>query len=131
MLSVVKKNRKKRNKKKSAWLKCDDYGLMIHRDSGALQQLLRDTQWGELDYLIIDLPPGTGNIQLTMVQKIPVTGAVLTRAIREQVDQGIPPVVSDPEGPYAKCFLEIARKIVEHCLLLEHENSRTFPYIEV
>ena len=45
--------------------------------SGALQQLLRDTQWGELDYLLIDLPPGTGDIQLTMAQKIPVTGAVV------------------------------------------------------
>ncbi len=45
--------------------------------SGALQQLLNDTRWGELDYLIIDLPPGTGDIQLTMAQKIPVSGAVV------------------------------------------------------
>lgn len=43
----------------------------------ALQQLLRDTQWQELDYLIIDLPPGTGDIQLTLAQKIPVSGAVI------------------------------------------------------
>ena len=43
----------------------------------ALQQLLNDTQWQDLDYLIIDLPPGTGDIQLTMSQKIPVSGAVV------------------------------------------------------
>jgi ATP-binding protein involved in chromosome partitioning len=43
----------------------------------ALQQLLNDTLWDDLDYLIIDLPPGTGDIQLTMAQKIPVSGAVI------------------------------------------------------
>jgi ATP-binding protein involved in chromosome partitioning len=43
----------------------------------ALEQLLRDTQWKELDYLVIDLPPGTGDIQLTLSQKVPVTGAVI------------------------------------------------------
>lgn len=45
--------------------------------SGALQQLLNDTAWEECDYLIIDLPPGTGDIQLTMAQKIPISGAVI------------------------------------------------------
>ncbi len=45
--------------------------------SGALLQLLNDTQWPELDYLIIDLPPGTGDIQLTLAQKIPLAGAVM------------------------------------------------------
>jgi len=43
----------------------------------ALQQLLNDTNWKDLDYLIVDLPPGTGDIQLTLAQKIPVTGAVI------------------------------------------------------
>ena len=42
--------------------------------TGALEQLLRDTRWQDLDYLVIDLPPGTGDIQLTLAQKIPVTG---------------------------------------------------------
>lgn len=45
--------------------------------SMALQQLLHDTQWDNLDYLVIDLPPGTGDIQLTLAQKIPVSGAVI------------------------------------------------------
>jgi ATP-binding protein involved in chromosome partitioning len=45
--------------------------------STALQQLLYDTQWDNLDYLVIDLPPGTGDVQLTLTQKIPVSGAVI------------------------------------------------------
>ena len=43
----------------------------------AVQQLLQDTDWGELDVLVIDLPPGTGDVQLTLVQTVPLTGAVL------------------------------------------------------
>jgi ATP-binding protein involved in chromosome partitioning len=43
----------------------------------ALEQLLRDTRWRELDYLLVDLPPGTGDIQLTLAQKVPVTGVVI------------------------------------------------------
>ena len=45
--------------------------------TGALQQLLTQTDWGELDYLIVDMPPGTGDIQLTLSQKVPVSGAVI------------------------------------------------------
>jgi ATP-binding protein involved in chromosome partitioning len=43
----------------------------------ALEQLLSETKWRELDYLVVDLPPGTGDIQLTLAQKVPVTGAVI------------------------------------------------------
>ena len=45
--------------------------------SGAVMQLLSQTNWGELDYLIIDTPPGTGDVQLTLLQKIPLTGTVV------------------------------------------------------
>ncbi|MFA7239424.1 MAG: iron-sulfur cluster carrier protein ApbC [Sulfuricellaceae bacterium] len=43
----------------------------------ALEQLLNETNWKELDYLVVDLPPGTGDVQLTLAQKVPVTGAVI------------------------------------------------------
>ncbi len=49
-------------------------GPMLH---GALVQLLRDVEWGELDYLILDLPPGTGDIQLTIAQQVATSGAVV------------------------------------------------------
>jgi ATP-binding protein involved in chromosome partitioning len=49
-------------------------GPMAHR---ALQQCLFDVDWGELDYLIIDLPPGTGDVHLTLAQQVPLTGAVI------------------------------------------------------
>jgi ATP-binding protein involved in chromosome partitioning len=45
--------------------------------TSALQQLLNDTRWSDLDYLIVDMPPGTGDIQLTLSQKVPVAGAVI------------------------------------------------------
>lgn len=45
--------------------------------SGAVKQFMSDVEWGELDYLIFDLPPGTGDIQLTLVQTIPLSGAVI------------------------------------------------------
>ncbi|MEX2671293.1 MAG: Mrp/NBP35 family ATP-binding protein [Phycisphaeraceae bacterium] len=49
-------------------------GPMAH---GAFKQLVTQTQWGELDYLIIDLPPGTGDVPLTMAQTLPLTGAII------------------------------------------------------
>ena len=45
--------------------------------TGALEQLLNETAWSDLDYLLIDLPPGTGDIQLTLCQKIPVSGSII------------------------------------------------------
>jgi ATP-binding protein involved in chromosome partitioning len=49
-------------------------GPMLH---GAITQFLRDTKWGELDYLIIDMPPGTGDIAITLSQLLPLTGSVV------------------------------------------------------
>lgn len=58
----------------------DDNTPMVWRGpmaSGALQQILTQTLWEDLDYLIVDMPPGTGDIQLTLSQKVPVSGAVI------------------------------------------------------
>lgn len=49
-------------------------GPMLH---SVIQQFLRGVDWGELDYLIIDLPPGTGDVQLTLIQSAPLTGAIV------------------------------------------------------
>ena len=45
--------------------------------SGALKQLATETWWGEIDYLVVDMPPGTGDVQLTLAQTLPVTGAII------------------------------------------------------
>jgi ATP-binding protein involved in chromosome partitioning len=73
--------------KEAHGLKVMSIGFLVEEDSAmiwrgpmvtsALQQLLGDTLWGPLDYLVIDLPPGTGDIQLTLAQRIPVAGAVI------------------------------------------------------
>jgi ATP-binding protein involved in chromosome partitioning len=49
-------------------------GPMLH---GAVQQFMRDVAWGELDYLVVDLPPGTGDVALSMAQSVPMAGAVV------------------------------------------------------
>ncbi|EMI41189.1 Mrp/NBP35 family ATP-binding protein [Rhodopirellula sp. SWK7] len=49
-------------------------GPMLH---GSIQQFLKDTDWGELDYLVIDMPPGTGDVALTLSQNVPISGAVV------------------------------------------------------
>ena len=51
--------------------------------SNALTQLFENTQWGEVDYMIIDFPPGTGDIQLTTVQKLNLTGAIIVTTPQE------------------------------------------------
>ncbi|HET6632732.1 MAG TPA: iron-sulfur cluster carrier protein ApbC [Rhodanobacteraceae bacterium] len=73
--------------KRSHGLQAMSIGLMVGEDTPmiwrgpmvtqALMQLLGDTRWDGLDYLVIDLPPGTGDIQLTLAQKVPVSGAVI------------------------------------------------------
>jgi ATP-binding protein involved in chromosome partitioning len=68
-------------------LQASSIGFLIDQDTPmvwrgpmvtqALEQLLRQTNWNDLDYLIVDMPPGTGDIHLTLAQKIPVTGAII------------------------------------------------------
>ena len=167
----------------------------------ALEQLLRDTNWRDLDYLVVDLPPGTGDIQLTLAQRIPVSGAVivttpqdialldarkglamfekvkvpvlgiienmsthvcshcghedhifgegggrrmaeehgvtllgdipLTRAIREDADSGQPTVIKDPDGPVARRYREIARRVAAKLSLKAKDYSQAFPKIVI
>ncbi|APH73542.1 Mrp/NBP35 family ATP-binding protein [Aquibium oceanicum] len=156
----------------------------------ALTQMLREVEWGELDVLVVDMPPGTGDAQLTMAQQVPLAGAVivstpqdlalidarkglnmfrkvdvpllgivenmsyfiapdtgkrydifghggarreaerldvpflgevpLEMAIRETSDSGAPVVVSQPDGPHAKIYRDIAQRVIER---LEQEKS--------
>ena len=68
-------------------VKCMSIGFLIKEETamvwrgpmviGALEQLLRDVLWGELDVLVVDMPPGTGDTQLTMSQRVPLAGAVI------------------------------------------------------
>ncbi|MFZ0695356.1 MAG: Mrp/NBP35 family ATP-binding protein [Alphaproteobacteria bacterium] len=68
-------------------IKCMSMGFLVPEDTpmiwrgpmvmSAIEQMLRDVEWGELDVMIVDLPPGTGDAQLTMAQRVPLTGAVI------------------------------------------------------
>ena len=68
-------------------IKCMSIGFLIAEDTpmiwrgpmvmSAIEQMLRDVNWGELDMLVVDLPPGTGDAQLTMAQRVPLSGAVI------------------------------------------------------
>lgn len=168
--------------------------------STALQQLLRDTAWRDVDYLIIDLPPGTGDIQLTLTQKLPLDGAIivttpqdialldarraigmfnkvkvpilgvienmsyhrcnqcdhvdaifgegggaqlaeeqkvellgqlpLEKKVREQMDQGNPPVISEPNGETATRYHAIAQKVIAKMQDVSKNKSK-FPKIVI
>lgn len=162
----------------------DEEAAMIWRGPmvmSAIQQMLREVAWGELDVLVVDMPPGTGDAQLTMAQAVPLAGAVIVSTpqdlalidarrgiamfrrvdvpilgivenmstficphcgnaseifghggarheaerlgvpflgevplhmtIREKSDAGLPVVVSEPDGPHAQAYLDIARKV--------------------
>lgn len=169
--------------------------------TGALEQLLNDTCWRDLDYLVIDLPPGTGDIQLTLTQKVPVSGALIVTTpqdialldarkglkmfekvkvpvlgivenmsthvctqcgheeaifgagggesmagdagvdllgqlplelrIREEVDNGRPTVVADPESTTAGRYREIARKAAARLSRQAKDYSARFPKIVI
>ena len=188
-------------------IKVMSIGFLVDADSAmiwrgpmvmsAIQQMLREVAWGELDVLVVDMPPGTGDAQLTMAQNVPLAGAVivstpqdlalidarrgiamfrkvevpilgiienmsyfvapdtgtrydifghggardeaerqgvpflgevpLAMVIREKSDSGLPVVVTEPEGPHAKAYRDIAEKVWE--LLGAGGASRPVPRI--
>ncbi len=89
----------------SIGLLVDDKQAVVWRGpmaSSALKQFVTDVLWEELDYLIIDLPPGTGDIHLTMVQTIPVTGAVIVTTPQEVALADAKKAIMMFDGPQIK-----------------------------
>lgn len=165
----------------------------------ALTQMLREVEWGELDVLVVDMPPGTGDAQLTMAQQVPLAGAVIVSTpqdlalidarkglnmfrkvdvpllgivenmsyfiapdtgtrydifghggarkeaerlnvpflgevplhmeIREMSDAGTPVVISDPDGPHARTYRDIATKVWDQLQIERGMPGRTAPAI--
>ncbi|HPI54522.1 MAG TPA: Mrp/NBP35 family ATP-binding protein [Chitinophagaceae bacterium] len=89
----------------SIGLLVDDRQAVVWRGpmaSSAIKQFVSEVMWGELDYLIIDLPPGTGDIHLTMVQTIPVTGAVIVTTPQEVALADAKKAIMMFDGPQIK-----------------------------
>jgi ATP-binding protein involved in chromosome partitioning len=91
--------------------------------NSVIQQFLRNVEWGELDYLIIDLPPGTGDVQLTLIQTTPLTGAIVVTT---------PSDVSLEDARKAVHMFEQVREpvlgIVENMSYLEHNGERLYVF---
>jgi ATP-binding protein involved in chromosome partitioning len=91
--------------------------------NSVMQQFLRNVDWGELDYLIIDLPPGTGDVQLTLIQTTPLTGAVVVTT---------PSDVSLEDARKAVHMFEQVREqvlgIVENMSYLEHGGEKIYVF---
>ncbi len=89
----------------------------------ALDQLLRQTAWDDLDYLIVDLPPGTGDIQLTMAQKVPLTGAVIVTTPQDiallDAKKGIT-MFQKVSVPILGIVENMAVHVCSHCGHVEH-----------
>jgi ATP-binding protein involved in chromosome partitioning len=180
----------------------DEDAPMIWRGpmvQSAIQQMLTDVDWGELDFLVVDLPPGTGDAQLTMAQRVPLAGAVIVSTpqdialldarkalnmfrkvdvpvlgiienmsyfvcphcggraeifshggarrtaekfgvdflgeipldlmIREETDAGRPPVVSHPDGPQARHYLDVAEVVLAKLGSTAAPQQKPFPKI--
>ena len=89
--------------------------------NSVIQQFLRSVEWGKLDYLVIDLPPGTGDVQLTLIQTTPLTGAVIVTT---------PSDVSMEDARKAVNMFEQVREpvlgIVENMSYLEHKGEKLY-----
>jgi ATP-binding protein involved in chromosome partitioning len=89
----------------------------------ALEQLLRQTNWADLDYLIIDMPPGTGDIQLTLSQRVPLTGAVIVTTPQDiallDAKKGVK-MFEKVGVPLLGLVENMAVHVCEHCGHVEH-----------
>lgn len=91
--------------------------------NSVIQQFLRNVDWGELDYLVIDLPPGTGDVQLTLIQTTPLTGAIVVTT---------PSDVALEDARKAVNMFEQVREqvlgIVENMSYLEHNGEKLYVF---
>ena len=91
--------------------------------NSVIQQFLRNVEWGPLDYLVIDLPPGTGDVQLTLIQTTPLTGAIIVTT---------PSDVSLEDARKAVLMFEQVREpvlgIVENMSYLEHNGEKIYVF---
>jgi ATP-binding protein involved in chromosome partitioning len=91
--------------------------------NSVIQQFLRNVEWGELDYLVIDLPPGTGDVQLTLIQTTPLTGAIVVTT---------PSDVALEDARKAVNMFEQVREpvlgIVENMSYLEHAGEKLYVF---
>lgn len=91
--------------------------------NSVIQQFLRNVDWGELDYLVIDLPPGTGDVQLTLIQTTPLTGAIVVTT---------PSDVSLEDARKAVLMFEQVREkvlgIIENMSYLEHNGEKVYVF---
>ena len=93
--------------------------------SRAFNQLLTETKWGDLDYLIVDMPPGTGDIQLTLAQQVPVAGAIVVTTPQDialiDAQKGIA-MFNKVKVPVLGIVENMSYHICQHC----HEKSHLF-----
>jgi len=127
-------------------LKAMSIGFLVDEDKpmiwrgpmvqSAITQMLGDVEWAPLDVLVVDMPPGTGDAQLTLAQRetaarlgVDFLGEIpLVQAIRETSDAGTPIVAQAPNGPEARAFLALAQKVAEK---LSARAERSAPKIVI
>src|SRR6478736_6197564 len=101
-------------------------GPMLH---GALQQFFREVRWAELDYLVVDMPPGTGDVALSLSQTVPVAGAIVvtTPQLVSLTDSRVPLMIAEPDSPAARAFMSAAEQMAAQVSLASYNRVTTIP----
>jgi ATP-binding protein involved in chromosome partitioning len=89
----------------------------------ALTQLLGETEWGDLDYLVIDMPPGTGDLQLTLAQRVPVAGAIIVTTPQEIAVADARKGLRMFEKVFVPVLGIVENMSVHHCSQCGHEDA--------